>query len=767
MKLFYKKSAIALAVLSALPLSVCAADVAEIDGTSYESLETALSAADAGATVKLLADAEMNASVTLDKAITLDLNGKTVTNNSATTRPFFVTADAFTVIGNGGSIITPESNTTSYGLIDLQTANATLTISDATLIGQTDQGSMIKCRKEFQTVNLTNVNATCGGSSYGIVNGNNNSFTPLILNVTGGKYVYNSTVAQVGPFSATTGQGKFSFDGVSVTSNKGPIIDVCGSTATFKNCDFTNTDTAAHYATCIGISSYVKSAYGVSEQGNVIIEGGNYTANYPVYVFNSGGKVTINGGSFNGSIASIKIDNNQQTNFTAEATVTDGTFNGPVSIGSEASLQVEAGQFSDTLKPEYLAEGASMGEVTDAAGNKVTVVAGNSVAALISTTPYASLADALKAAQAGETVTVMQDASLNESITLDKAITLDLNGKTVTNNSATTRPFFVTADAFTVIGNGGSMVIPEDNSSSYGLIDMQTANATLTVSDVTMSGPTNTGAFIKCRKEFQTVNLTNVNAKATGNSYGIVNAQTGNYTPLNLNVVGGNFEYNSTYTQCGPFAATSGKGSFSFENVTVNSNQGPIVDVCGSTGSFKNCNFTNTSSGSSHYATCIGISSYVKSAYGVSEQGNVFIEGGNYTATYPVYVFNSGGKVTINGGTFDGSIASIKIDNNQQTDFTAEATVGSEASLQVEAGKFNTELDEKYLAPSCKLQPTTDGEGNIIYEVVPSTSGIDSVETAPVTDGAVYNMQGIKVADSVDGLPAGLYITGGKKILVK
>ena len=393
-------------------------------------------------------------------------------------------------------------------------------------------------------------------------------------------------------------------------------------------------------------------------------------------------------------------------------------------------------------------------------------------------TIYESLETALSAADAGATVKLLADAEMNASVTLDKAITLDLNGKTVTNNSATTRPFFVTADAFTVIGNGGSMVIPEDNSSSYGLIDMQTANATLTVSDVTMSGPTNTGAFIKCRKEFQTVNLTNVNAKVTGNSYGIVNAQTGNYTPLNLNVVGGNFEYNSTYTQCGPFAATSGKGSFSFENVTVNSNQGPIVDVCGSTSSFKNCNFTNTSSGSSHYATCIGISSYVKSAYGVSEQGNVIIEGGNYTANYPVYVFNSGGKVTINGGTFDGSIASIKIDNNQQTDFTAEATVtdgtfngpvsiGSEASLQVEAGKFNTELDEKYLAPSCKLQPTTDGEGNIIYEVVPSTSGIDSVETAPVTDGAVYNMQGIKVADSVDGLPAGLYITGGKKILVK
>ncbi len=133
--------------------------------------------------------------------------------------------------------------------------------------------------------------------------------------------------------------------------------------------------------------------------------------------------------------------------------------------------------------------------------------------------------------------------------------------------------------------------------------------------------------------------------------------------------------------------------------------------------------------------------------------------------------------MNINGGTFNGNESVLKADNST-TSFKSEITVtdgtfngpvsiGSEASLQVEAGRFDTVLDEKYLAPSCKLQQTTDSEGNIVYDVVPSTSGIDSIETAPATDGAVYNMQGIKVADSIDGLPAGLYITGGKKVLVK
>lgn len=45
-------------------------------------------------------------------------------------------------------------------------------------------------------------------------------------------------------------------------------------------------------------------------------------------------------------------------------------------------------------------------------------------------------------------------------------------------------------------------------------------------------------------------------------------------------------------------------------------------------------------------------------------------------------------------------------------------------------------------------------------------SGIDSIE-AEKASTAVYNLYGIKVDDSLDGLTPGLYITNGKKILVK
>lgn len=57
------------------------------------------------------------------------------------------------------------------------------------------------------------------------------------------------------------------------------------------------------------------------------------------------------------------------------------------------------------------------------------------------------------------------------------------------------------------------------------------------------------------------------------------------------------------------------------------------------------------------------------------------------------------------------------------------------------------------------------------YRYVPKpkeTTAIKSVETNRITnDGAVYNLQGRKVGDKLEGLPKGVYIKDGKKYLVK
>lgn len=79
--------------------------------------------------------------------------------------------------------------------------------------------------------------------------------------------------------------------------------------------------------------------------------------------------------------------------------------------------------------------------------------------------------------------------------------------------------------------------------------------------------------------------------------------------------------------------------------------------------------------------------------------------------------------------------------------------------LSIVAGQFG---DADFIAGN-------GGHGNAEIEVeykVDSLTGIGSIETAPAADG-VYNIHGFRVADSAEGLPAGIYISGGKKIVVR
>lgn len=52
-------------------------------------------------------------------------------------------------------------------------------------------------------------------------------------------------------------------------------------------------------------------------------------------------------------------------------------------------------------------------------------------------------------------------------------------------------------------------------------------------------------------------------------------------------------------------------------------------------------------------------------------------------------------------------------------------------------------------------------------ELEGETTGIIDVRGEVTEDGAVFNLQGIRVANSVKNLPAGLYIVNGRKVLVK
>ena len=103
--------------------------------------------------------------------------------------------------------------------------------------------------------------------------------------------------------------------------------------------------------------------------------------------------------------------------------------------------------------------------------------------------------------------------------------------------------------------------------------------------------------------------------------------------------------------------------------------------------------------------------------------------------------------------------SSIVVGNYLLTELSGEDVIvkaGSKATVDATKCYFTFENVADPAALSVKFGGDVTGMGNVVAE-----------ETAPRANG-VYNLQGVKLSNgSVEGLPAGLYIVNGRKVLVK
>ena len=109
--------------------------VAEIGSQGYESLTEAVAAAEDGQTITLLADVEQNTQLTINKSITLDLNGKTIRN---TVDIWGDKANAILSITNGAKVTITGNGTIDAKENDCYTINVVkgdLTIENGTFYG--------------------------------------------------------------------------------------------------------------------------------------------------------------------------------------------------------------------------------------------------------------------------------------------------------------------------------------------------------------------------------------------------------------------------------------------------------------------------------------------------------------------------------------------------------------------------------------------------------------------------------------------------------
>ena len=417
---------LALCLVFALGTVTALADdaVASIGSTQYESLEAAVNAANEGDTIQLIDNISIDSVITIDESITLDLNGHIITNNVEKDRLFCVTASSFTVDGTAaGSVMTiPENNTSSYGFIKVADRSV-VTLNGGTYSGNTDNGAFVKI------VNDDDIDAS--GSSVIFNNANMTSNNRFFSTDTLTTDANTSTLQVIGGTYTTTGQAfgmdvlyasPVTFTNATVTAGTGPCIEVCGPAATFENCTFTVTGEYNGFKT---------TAIAVSWSGTATINGGTYSAihGYGVYVYNSGGAIVVEDGTVSGGEAAVRADKNVQTE-NGSLTQSSVTVNGGQTIGDwetdnkdEAVLMltVTGGTHEEDVN-DYIPTGAAL---TQNESGEIIPNPTVNVVASIDGIGYNSLANAIAAANDGDTVVVLQDTTLTESLAIDKSITLE------------------------------------------------------------------------------------------------------------------------------------------------------------------------------------------------------------------------------------------------------------------------------------------------------------------------------------------------------
>ena len=223
--------------------------------------------------------------------------------------------------------------------------------------------------------------------------------------------------------------------------------------------------------------------------GDLTIENGTFVGNISVVQVQKG-SLTINGGSF--SLLQKMTDGKGESRYlinciddayadgSASVAISGGTF-----VGFDPNVSPE--RKVDGKVPSFAAPGVGItknedGSFTAAASMTAQILDkdGNSVKA------YASLADAIAAAEDGQTVTLLADVA--EDVAISKSITLDLGGKTLTNTN--TGKATISVQGGTVTVKNGNVV---GGTGYYNIEVTKDSNANLTLTDVTATAG-NTGS---------------------------------------------------------------------------------------------------------------------------------------------------------------------------------------------------------------------------------------------------------------------------------
>lgn len=495
-----------------------------------------------------------------------------------------------------------------------------------------------------------------------------------------------------------------------------------------------------------GYSSMIRNGGEATADCNLTIEGGNFAGGINTVKNDSFGVLTINGGNFSNTAQYVIMNWNKaeitagtfRTLDTASAVLFTSAYGGDANtIGK---LSISGGEFKhasdtqemivdhydETNKGNAVVTGGKFDadiskyiptDYVQSADGTVEKLGETNAVAKVGDTYYKTLADAVAAAD-NNTVTLLKDVTADITIPAGKTMTLDLNGKTLTN-----------VNDHTILNNGNLTI------TGTGKVDniSHAKGALYNKGTVVVNG----GTFDRSKENGKTSNDSGSNSWYTIKNVGSMTIHDG----ATVQTAGNN-------TTLGKFSSLVSNGYFNAGDYTNNRGlEQPILTIDG--GTFRGG--LNTIKNDDHAKLTINGGTFSNYYQAVVQNHNIAeITGGTFTAasdanakTYGIYNCGCGaeidlGTLTVSGGTFTGATYAVADVSSENADVTISGgqfagtkaaivkSSTSKATIAVSGGKFSSDPSVYIVGNGNTNIVKRDGsEGAYTYTVL-AKSGLTS-----------------------------------------
>ena len=259
-------------------------------------------------------------------------------------------------------------------------------------------------------------------------------------------------ILDIGEFTLTQGGSGYM---ISVGGSAPPVypIDTINTSA-----QITIKGTGKIIANNTTFRSYGTMIFGENGVGPTVTMG-NSADSHSIFKVEEGSFLTINGGTFNLSSDSSNKVTRLMQNF-GTTVINNGTFNGDIELWS---CTVEGKNYDSTVT---INEGSFNGKLLRLSDSNF--VLDDEDKFIVKGGSFTDIANAVKYATSGATITLADDIELDERITVkNKAVTIDLNGKTIT--AAET---FTSQCGAILVDSEGDLTIDDTSVNKTGGIDV-------------------------------------------------------------------------------------------------------------------------------------------------------------------------------------------------------------------------------------------------------------------------------------------------------